>query len=64
MLGDNLVIVIEGGTADQTEDAAAALAARFKKRADLFDNVFAPAVDPFFRETAPSDRSDHAHRPR
>ncbi len=49
MLGDNLVIVIDGGTADQTEDAAAALVARFKKRTDLFDNVFAPTVDPFFR---------------
>ena len=49
MLGDNLVIVIEGGTADQAEDAAAALVARFKKRTDLFDNVFAPTVDSFFR---------------
>ena len=49
MLGDNLVVVIEGGTADQAEDAATALVARFKKRPDLFDNVFAPTVDSFFR---------------
>jgi len=48
-LGGNLVVVVEGPTADQAEDAARILDGKLKVRTDLFDSVFFPAGAPFFR---------------
>ena len=44
------MVVVEGKTADQAEDAARILDGKLKARTDLFDSVFFPAGDPFFRD--------------
>jgi hopanoid biosynthesis associated RND transporter like protein HpnN len=48
-LGDNIVIVIDGRSPDQAEDAAIALAAKLRFRTDLFRAVYFPQGDAFFR---------------
>ena len=45
-LGDLLVAVVEGDTADAADDAAAALAARLAARKELFSSVVRPEADP------------------
>jgi hopanoid biosynthesis associated RND transporter like protein HpnN len=49
MLSDNLVILVDAPTADQAEDAARKLAARLKAEPELFNLVFYPPSEPFFR---------------
>ncbi len=48
-LGDTLVVVIDGATADLAADAAAALAEGMAARAQVFRDVFYPEGDSFFR---------------
>jgi len=48
-LGDDIVVVIDGATPDQTEDAAIALSAKLREQPKLFKSVFYPAGDQFFR---------------
>ncbi len=47
---DRLVVVIDGATADDAENAAAALADKMQARPDLFKNVVRPENIPFFRK--------------
>jgi hypothetical protein len=47
---DLLAVVIDGATADQTEDAAAALASRLAARPDLFQDVRDTEGNLFFRK--------------
>ena len=47
--GDQLLIVVEGDTADLTADGTAALYGRLKGRDDLFNDLFAPSEAPFFQ---------------
>lgn len=46
---DLLVIVIDGTTPDQTEDAAVALAAKLRSEPTIFRDVRLPDLDKFFR---------------
>ncbi|MFQ5773339.1 MAG: MMPL family transporter [Kiloniellaceae bacterium] len=46
---DNIVIVVEGNTPDQADDAAEKLAATLGSQTGLFKTVFYPAGHPFFR---------------
>ncbi|MFI4987414.1 MAG: MMPL family transporter [Alphaproteobacteria bacterium] len=48
-LQGNLVVVVEGDSPERAEDAAKALVAKFREHGDLFDDVFYPMGDPFFR---------------
>jgi hopanoid biosynthesis associated RND transporter like protein HpnN len=48
-LSDNIVIVIDGDTADQADDAAIALARALRKRPALFGSIFDPRGDAYFR---------------
>ena len=49
-LGDNIVIVIDGKTPERAEEGARALATRLRAHGGLFEQVFFPAGDPFFRK--------------
>ncbi|MGB8273947.1 MAG: MMPL family transporter [Alphaproteobacteria bacterium] len=49
MLGDNLVILVDAATPDEADDGAFKLAERLKAEPDLFNFVFYPPSDPFFR---------------
>ncbi len=49
-LTGNAVIVIDGANADLAEDGAAALSERLRARPDLFNAVYAPGADPFFKQ--------------
>ena len=46
---NNIVVVVDGATPDQADDAADALTRRLRLRPDLFAAVFDPAGDDFFR---------------
>ncbi len=46
---DNILIVVDGQTADLADDWANALAGRLRQRPELFGEVYDPAGDPFFR---------------
>ncbi len=46
---DNIVVVVDGATPDQADDAADALTRRLRLRPDLFAVVFDPAGDDYFR---------------
>ncbi len=48
-LRDNLVVVVEGDSPDRAEDAASALIARLQQNNKLFEGVFYPTGDSFFR---------------
>jgi len=48
-LPNNIVIVIDGDTANQADDAAIALARALRAKPALFGNVFDPRGDAFFR---------------
>ncbi len=48
-LQDNLVVVLEGDNPDRVEDAAKALATKLGENDKLFQDVFYPMGDPFFR---------------
>ena len=47
---NTLVIVIDGETPDQADDAATLLAERLRERPETFRRVFYPEADAFFRE--------------
>ncbi len=47
---DNILVVVDGDTADLAEDAALALAEEMRRRPGLFGDVFYPEGDPFFRK--------------
>ena len=47
---DNVVVVVDAPTADQTHDAANLLVSKLKEKADLFGDIFDPATDPFFQK--------------
>lgn len=49
-LSDLIVIVIDGETADQADDAALALAMALRDRKGLFRTIFDPRGDKFFRQ--------------
>lgn len=44
---DTFLVVVEGDTPDQAEDAAAALTVRLRREPNLFLSVYDPAGDPF-----------------
>ena len=46
---DLLVIVVDAPTPEQAESAVDRLEARLRERTDLFDSVYDPAGEPFFR---------------
>jgi hopanoid biosynthesis associated RND transporter like protein HpnN len=46
---DNIVVVIDGVTADLADDGAARLAALMREKPDIFGAVHDPAGDPYFR---------------
>lgn len=48
-LRDNLVVIIEGDSPDRAEDAANALVAKLQQGNRLFEDIFFPTGDPFFR---------------
>lgn len=48
-LQDNLVVVVEGDSPDRAEDAANALVAKLQRQTGLFEDIFYPTGDPFFR---------------
>lgn len=48
-LSNNIVIVIDGDTADQADDAAIALARALRAQPALFGNIFDPRGDVYFR---------------
>ena len=48
-LNDLIAVVVDGATADQAEDGAAALAAALRDRPGLVRSVFYPEGDPYFR---------------
>jgi len=48
-LQDNLVVVLEGDSPDRVEDAANALAVKLRENDKLFQDVFYPMGDPYFR---------------
>ena len=48
-LSGNIVIVIDGATADQADDAALALSGALRRQTALFRSVFDPAGEPFLR---------------
>jgi hopanoid biosynthesis associated RND transporter like protein HpnN len=48
-LSDNIVIVIDGATADQADDAAIALARALRSQLALFRTIFDPRGDLYFR---------------
>jgi uncharacterized protein len=48
-LTDNIVIVIDGQTADLADDAAVTIGTELRKQPKLFGNVFDPVAHPFFR---------------
>ncbi|MGH0036239.1 MAG: MMPL family transporter [Myxococcota bacterium] len=50
-LYENLLVVVDGPTPEATADAARSLAARMRRRPDLFSSVFLPQ-GPFFQENA------------
>ena len=47
---DNIVVVVDAPTPDQTYDAANLLLARLQKNTALFGMVFDPAANPFFQK--------------
>ena len=47
--GDRLVAVVESDSADASQDAAAALAAKLATHKNLFSSIVRPDADPFFR---------------
>ncbi|GAB6053264.1 MMPL family transporter [Magnetospira thiophila] len=47
--GDDLLVVVEGQSADRVADGTADLVARMSARPDLFRSVFEPGSDPFFQ---------------
>jgi hopanoid biosynthesis associated RND transporter like protein HpnN len=49
VLGDSIVVVVDGDSADIAEDSAAALATRLNAEKELFGDVYWPGSDPFFR---------------
>ena len=49
-VSDNLVVLVESANPDLAEDAAARLAAALRDRTDMFDSVFYPPGDPYFRD--------------
>lgn len=46
---DNLVILVEADSPDRAEDAAYALSSKLYEEGALFENIFLPGGDPFFR---------------
>ena len=46
---DNIVVVVDGATPDQADDAADALAAALRRQPELFGDVFNPVGEAFFR---------------
>lgn len=46
---DTITIVVDAATADESRDAALALAARLREEEDLFDWVYLPSLSSFFR---------------
>ena len=49
-LYNTILLVIDGANADLAEDAAEALAARLKMRPELFDPVYEPGGDSYFKD--------------
>ena len=48
-LRHNFVVVVEGDSPDRAEDAANALIAKLQQNNKLFEDIFFPTGDPFFR---------------
>jgi len=49
-VSNNLVVLVESANPDLAEDAAARLAAALRDRTDMFESVFYPPGDPYFRD--------------
>lgn len=49
-LRDNIVVLVEGDSPDRAEDAANALVAKLHHDDKLFEDIFFPGGDPFFRQ--------------
>lgn len=47
---DNILVVIDGQTADLADDAALLFSARLKQKPELFGRIFDPAGEEFFRK--------------
>jgi len=47
---DNIVVVVDAPTADQTHDAANALVQKLRENTELFGEVFDPSANPFFQK--------------
>jgi len=49
---DNILVVIEAKTPDQASDTAELLHSKFTSNADFFNDIYYPAILPYFRKSA------------
>ena len=52
LVKDQILVVLTGDNPDRLDALAAELVARLKRRDDVFTDIFAPSVDPFFLSEA------------